>query len=352
MIIKNLWIISRFGLCYYNYKAPHSDYQIDKDLFSGFVAGLSTFAESLSSDHKSVEYLKLGGDELYFERIDELIVASILTGGSGNLQPFSIKIMLQFIGTKFYEKYQEKIEDLLYDWNQGVNGFTKEIIKFLNDKELIEDIKREQFQKLFTEAISGNSPIESLYWKGIQLFSDLSPKILKNSIKKISSLEDVVSTVVYDEYIEGKIHDVLYRLLRDLQSNIFKHKQKKIIILSRSDEIFLKLKKILLSKEILPLHCLDFQDLQGVIETWKDPEDYDILIISGSITSKEIRILHNLKVNGETKIIAVVNRIPKPPRGRLTQKKPISFVIQENIDDFNRNSPFVEYLLTCLVQES
>jgi hypothetical protein len=312
MIIKNLWILSKFGLCYYHYKAPHSDYKIDNDLFSGFVAGLSTFAESLSSEHKSVDYLQMGGDELFFERIDEIIVASILVGGSGKFQPFSIKIMLQFIGTKFYEKYQDKIEDILYDWNNGVNGFTKEITKFLNDKELMEDIKREQFQKLFTDAISGKSPIESLYWKGIQLFS----------------------------------------LLRDLQSNILKHNQKKILILSRSDKTFLKLKKILLPQEILPLHCPDFQNLQGAIESWQDPGDFDILIIQGSITSKDIRILHNLKVNGETKIIAVVNRIPKPPRGRLLHKKPISYIIQEDIEDFNRNSPFVEYLLTCLIQES
>ena len=352
MIIKNLWILSKFGLCYYHYKAPHSDYKIDNDLFSGFVAGLSTFAESLSSDHKSVDYLQMGGDELFFERIDEIIVASILVGGSGKFQPFSIKIILQFIGTKFYEKYQDKVEDILYDWNNGVNGFTKELTKFLNDKELMEDIKREQFQKLFTDAISGKSPIESLYWKGIQLFSDLPPKILKNSIRKISNLEDVVSTVVFDEHMEGRIQEVLYRLLRDLQSNILKHKQKKILILSRSDKTFLKLKKILLPKEISPLHCLDFQSLQAAVENWQDPEDFDILIIQGNITSQNIRILHNLRVNGETKIIAVVNRIPKPPRGRLLHKKSISYIIQEDIEEFSRNSPFVEYLLTCFVQES
>ena len=109
MIIKNLWIISKFGLCYYNYKAQYSDYQIDDNLFSGFVAGLSTFAESLSSEQKSVEYLKLGEDELYFELIDELIVAAILTGGFEKLESFSVKLMLQFIGTKFIEKHQDKL---------------------------------------------------------------------------------------------------------------------------------------------------------------------------------------------------------------------------------------------------
>ena len=36
--------------------------------------------------------------------------------------------MLQYIGTKFLEKHQDKIKDLLYDWNTGVKGFTSQVI--------------------------------------------------------------------------------------------------------------------------------------------------------------------------------------------------------------------------------
>ncbi|MHA1975337.1 MAG: hypothetical protein ACW98F_07630 [Candidatus Hodarchaeales archaeon] len=350
MIIKNLWIISKIGLCHYHYAAEFSDYQIDDLLFAGLVSGLANFAESLSSEHKSVEYLKLGDDELYFESIGEIIVAAIVTGGVEKLQPFSVKLMLQFIGTKFVEKYLKTMENLLFDWSLESGAFTQEITNFLTDEELLEDIKREQFQNLFTEAIAGNVPVEYIYWRGIQLFSDSKPEILRDSIKKIASMEDVISTVIQDDLLEGKLQDVLYRLLRDLKANIFKQEEKKLLILSESEASYEKLRKILQSRNIHPFHCTDFEVLSTLIEKWDDSTTYDILVIHTNLTPKEIRMLHNLEINGETKIIAVVNRIPRSPRGRLIHKRPISYIVQEDIETFNRNSPFVEYLLTSFVQ--
>jgi hypothetical protein len=149
MIIKNLWIISKVGMCYYNYSAPFSDYQIDEILFSGLVAGLSTFIESLSAENKSIEFLKMGEDELYFETIDNTIIAAIMTAGDEKLQPFSIHVMLQFIGTKFVDLFFEEIDDIFTDWSEISKPFTKEIKNFLLDQDLLEDIKREQFQNLF-----------------------------------------------------------------------------------------------------------------------------------------------------------------------------------------------------------
>ena len=247
MIIKNLWIISKIGLCHYHYGAEFSDYKIDDQLFSGLVSGLANFAESLSSEHKSVEYLKLGDDELYFESIGEIIVAAIVTGGAEKLQPFSVKIMLQFIGTKFVEKYLNTMEDLLFDWSLETDSFTHEITNFLTDEELLEDIKREQFQNLFTEAIAGKIPIEYIYWRGIQLFSGSNSEVLKDSIKKVASLEDVISTVIQDDHLQGKLQDVLYRLLKDLKANILKQENKKLLILSENEDTYEKLRKILQS---------------------------------------------------------------------------------------------------------
>ena len=349
MIIKNLWIISKFGLCYYNYQAQHSDYQIDDNLFSGFVAGLSTFAESLSSDHKSVEYLKLGDDELYFEIIDEIIVASILTGGFEKLETFSVKLMLQYIGTKFIEKHQDKIEDLLYDWNTGVKGFTEEINTFLKDDELLEDIKREQFQNLFMGAISGDFPLESLYWKGIQLFAKQPQEALKDSIKKISDLKDVVATIINDDLQEGRIHDMLHRLQRDLQAKILEKGQRKLLILSKKNHNWEILNKILPAREIYPIYCPSMENLEQMIETWIEPSYYDILVIDSTITTKEIRKLYSMNMKEGTKVIVVTKKIPRAPRGRLIQKRAISFMVQETMEKIDRNSPFVEYLSTCLI---
>ena len=348
MIIKNLWIISKFGLCYYNYQAAHSDYQIDDNLFSGFVAGLSTFAESLSSEHKSVEYLKLGEDELYFEIIDEIIVASILTSGFETLEPFTVKLTLQFIGTKFLEKHQNKVEDLLFDWNQGVKGFTKEITTFLKDDELLEDIRREQFQNLFMGAISGDFPLESLYWKGIQLFANQNQEALKETIRKISDLKDVVTTIINDDLVEGKIQDMLHRLQRDLQTKVLNQGKRKLIILSKKNLNWETLNKILPAREIYPVYCPNIETLEQMIETWNEPTSYDILVIDSTITTKEIRKLYSMNMRESTKVIVVVKKIPRAPRGRLIQKRAISFIVQD-MEGIDRNSPFIEYLSSFII---
>jgi hypothetical protein len=109
---------------------------------------------------------------------------------------------------------------------------------------------------------------------------------------------------------------------------------------------------VLLAREILAIHCPTFEYLQKVIETWQDPNPYDILIIDTQVSTKEIRTLHNMEMIDDAKIIMVVNKIPRPPRGRLVQKKPISFIVQENISDFDLNTPLVDYLLTCLLHEA
>ncbi|MHA2343320.1 MAG: hypothetical protein ACXADW_15745, partial [Candidatus Hodarchaeales archaeon] len=287
-------------------------------------------------------------DELYFEIIDEIIVASILTGGFEKLETFSVKIMLQFIGTKFLEKHQDKIEDLLFDWNTGVKGFTDEITTFLKDDELLEDIKREQFQNLFMGAISGDFPLESLYWKGIQLFANQPQEALKDSIKKILDLKDVIATIINDDLQEGKIHDMLHRLQRDLQAKILDSGQRKLIILSKKNHNWEILNKILPAREIYPLYCPNIETLEQMIETWIEPTSYDILVIDSTITTKEIRKLYSMNMREGAKVIIVVKKIPRAPRGRLVQKRSISFIV-DNMEEFDRNSPFVEYLSTFLI---
>ncbi|MFX1516755.1 MAG: hypothetical protein ACFFC6_10620 [Promethearchaeota archaeon] len=352
MIIKNLWIISKVGMCYYTYSAPFSDYQIDEILFSGLVAGLSTFAESLSVENKSIEFLKMGEDELYFETIDNTIIAAIVTAGDEKVQPFSIHVMLQFIGTKFVDMYYQEIDDIFSEWAEITKPFTKEIKNFLLDQDLLEDIKREQFQNLFNEAITGKVPLDLLHWRGIQIFSNSNPEVLSNSVSLINNLQDVASSLISDALLEAKVLDVLHRLMKDLTSQVFTQDPRKLLLLCRDSETFESLYKVLLARDILAIHCSTFEYLQGVIETWQDPNPYDILIIDTQVSTKEIRTLHNIEMIDDAKIIMVVNKIPRPPRGRLVQKKPISFIVQENISDFDLNTPLVDYLLTCLVHEA
>lgn len=339
-------------MCNYDYNAPFSDYRIDEVLFSGLVAGLSTFAESLSVENKTIEFLKMGEDELYFETIDNTIVAAIVTAGDEKLQSFSIHVMLQFIGTKFVDMYHEELEDMFFEWADIKGQFTKEIKNFLLDQDLLEDIKREQFQNLFNEAIMGKIPLDLLHWRGIQLFANSSPEILSNSLNLISNLQDVATSLISDAFLEAKVLDVLHRLSKDLTSQIFDQDPRKLLLLCKDADTFKSLYKVLLAREILAKHCPTFEYLQDVINTWQDPNPYDILIIDTQISTKDIRVLHNMEMIDDAKIIMVVNKIPRPPRGRLVQKKPISFIVQENISDFDMNTPLVDYLLTCLIHES
>ncbi len=352
MIIKNIWILSKVGLCYYHYSAPYSDYNLDESLFSGFIAGINTFADSLSDENKSIEFIKLDEDELYFESIGDLITASIVTPGDEKIQPFTIKVMLQFIGTKFLDMYQERIDDFLFEKSDITDEFSLEIQNFLQDKEMMEDIKREQFQNIFNEAINGLVPIDLLHWRGVQLFSDSDPKLLKDSLNLIENLSTVSRSLIDDAMLEARVTEVLYKLLRDLRQNIIEPDQKKLLIVCRETDNFENLSKILLTRGILSIHCPSIEYLVEVINSWKEPVSYDILFINAKVSRRALRAIHDMEMKNDTKIIMVVNTIPRPPRGRLAQKKAISFIVQEDIPEFNWKSPLVDYILTFLEYDS
>lgn len=352
MIIKNIWILSNVGLCYYHYAAPYSDYNLDESLFSGFIAGITSFAATLSDENKSIEFIQLDEDELYFEPIGDLITASIVTPGDEKIQPFTIKVMLQFIGTKFLDMYQDSIDDFLFEKADITEEFSKEIQNFLQDKDMMEDIKREQFQNLFNEAINGLVPIDLLHWRGVQLFAESNTELLKESINLIENLNEVSTSLINDKLLEARVTEVLHKLLRDLRQNIIEPDQKKLLIVCRETVNFENLSKILLTRGIHSIHCPSLEYLIEVINTWKDSVSYDILFIDAKVSRRSLRSIHNLELVKDTKIIMVVNTIPRPPRGRLVNKKAISFIVQETIPEFNWRSPLVDYILTYLEHNS
>lgn len=352
MIIKNIWILSKVGLCYYHYAAPYSDYNLDESLFSGFIAGITSFAATLSDENKSIEFIQLDEDELYFEPIGDLITASIVTPGDEKIQPFTIKVMLQFIGTKFLDMYQDSIDDFLFEKSDINEEFSKEIQNFLQDKDMMEDIKREQFQNLFNEAINGLVPIDLLHWRGVQLFAKSNTELLKESINLIENLNEVSTSLINDELLEARVTEVLHKLLRDLRQNIIEPDRKKLLIVCRETVSFENLTKILLTRGIHSIHCPSLEYLVEVINTWKDSVSYDILFIDAKVSRRSLRSIHDLELEKDTKIIMVVNTIPRPPRGRLTSKKAISFIVQETIPEFNWKSPLVDYILTYFEHNS
>jgi len=351
MIIKNLWIIAKVGLCYYHYIAPYSDYQIDENLFSGFVAGLSHFADSLSAEHKSLEYLKMGEDELYFETIGEIIVAAIVMPREEKLQSFSIKVMLQFVGTKFLELYMNEVEDLSFDWIEINESFTNEIKTFLQDKDLLEEIKREQLQNLFNDVITGKIPLDIFHWRSVQLFADSDPLALKESIDLLENLLEVASNLITDEILQAKISEIIYRLIRDLGESILKLDPKILFITCENTNLFNIVANIFLAKGIKAIHIPGLDYLNEKIEKWNNSTPFDILVIENSVTPRMIKTLHNLNMDPNVKVIMVVNKIPRPPRGRINQRRAISFIVQEDISSIDRKSPLIDYILTYLIQD-
>lgn len=351
MIINNLWIIAKIGTCYYHFNAPFSDYQIDEVLFSGFIAGFSYFADFLSQ-HKTIEYLKFSDDELYFETIGDIIVAAILstsdTDDEEKLHPFSIKVMLQFVGNKFLELYSDTMEDLNYEWKEIQKPFTDEIQKFLLDRDFLEEIKREQFQSLFNKAISDQFPLDLLHWRGIQLFSNFSPEGLKESMKLLSNLSNVASTLIIDKILEAKVLRVLNRLEKDLKSTILEQEPQKLLIVCDSQEFFDNLSTILLASGVQSIFCPSFDYLKEAISTWGESNGLDILSISQKITPNIIRSLHELDLKHDTKIVVVVKKIPRPPRGRLIHRRSITYIIQEFGSIIDPKSPLIDYITTSL----
>ncbi|NHJ02469.1 MAG: hypothetical protein EAX86_10065 [Candidatus Heimdallarchaeota archaeon] len=349
MIIKNLWIISNVGLCYYNYNAPVSDYEIiDENLFSGLVAGLSNFAISLSTKHKAIEYLKMGKDELHFETLGNIIVAAIISATDEKYHSFTVKTLLQFIGTKFLDMYVDATEDLLYDWDIDVNPFTNEIKNFIQDNDLLEDIKREQFQNLFNEVIADKLPIEYIHWRGIQLFADTAPNVINQALEMISGLEDVVPTIISDKIFAAQILDALRRLYRNLQLNVSKEDTRDLIIVCKNDDLYDVLETAFIGREIHPLRSLDFESLVRAINSMNSKNIYNILVVEENVSSKDLRVLHNLEMPSDCKIIMIVSKIPRLPKGRMTQHKDISFIIYETFSEINGKNPILEYLVTSL----
>jgi len=256
--------------------------------------------------------------------------------------------MLQFIGQKFLEEYQDLMNNLVYNWEDIQESFNKEIKAFIQDQALLEDIKRGQLQNLFNQVISGFLPADLLHWKGIQFFADSTEDDLEESLKVIEGLEDVAPNLIDDALLEAKVIDVLHKLLKDLRSNISQQEPKKLLILCNSENTFEKLHQIFLPRKLFPIHCPTFTSLYKIIETWKDPSSYDILIIGTELTKREIRALHSMPMNGQAKVVMVVNKIPRPLRGRIIHKRPISFVVQDDVE-VRRNSPLDDYLLNFFV---
>ena len=261
MIIKNLWVINSSGLCVFSYKANFSDYDIDENLFSGFITALASFTTNLSQAQKNIRFLKLEEDELYFRDLHEIIVVTIMnTAGADQTV---IDQMLQFIGEKFLENYSEKLKSPTFDWASIISDFTNEMSYVLGDEELYEEMKRELINNLLQDIMNGKQPPDVLTWKISYLFADSTADEITKTIEMIDQVTDILPTLRYDAILESKITDAFYKAKVQLSQKLIKDRNQLFVVCNET-ELFNKVFKNFLAYGTL---CIQHKDYNGLIKS-------------------------------------------------------------------------------------
>ena len=294
MIFKNLWVINSSGLCVYSYKANFSEYDLDENLFSGFITALASFTENLNQ--KNIRFLKLEEDELYFRDLKELIVVTIMN--TAGAEQSVIDQMLQFIGEKFLENYSESLKSPTFDWSTIVEDFTKEMNYVLGDEELYEEMKRELINNLLQDIMSGKQPPDVLTWKISYLFADSKPDEITKTIEMIDQVTDILPTLRYDAILESKITDAFYKAKIQLSTKLIKDRNQ-LFVLCNDTELFNKVFKNFLAFGTL---CVQHKDYAGLIKSLQSIVKanlltFNILLITPYPSKDELNKMKELNID-------------------------------------------------------
>jgi hypothetical protein len=302
LLIKDLWIISTHGLSVYHYHSPQSNYQLDDTLFSGFIAALSTFAESLSQKH--IDFLKLENDEIYFvtnKEVNIIVVSIINTTAGGTTEEHVIEQLLHFVGEKFVESFGHHLEKVMFDFDLIADTFTKEIEFITADDRIYEELKREMINKLLSEVITGKISPDVLHWKVASLFSNSTHQEIQKTIEMFDNLSSVLSTVTNDVVLESKLSEAFQKATFQLKRTLFRDESKKQLYVLCQDEItfhnifnnFLK----------FGTACSYFNSAEALeaaiiaVNKYIKGFNYNILVVQPTITTHEAEILSRLQTD-------------------------------------------------------
>ncbi|MFX1514202.1 MAG: hypothetical protein ACFFCQ_16615 [Promethearchaeota archaeon] len=128
MILKDLWIVSRAGICLYHYQIMPSNYDEYENLFSGFISTLSALSTTFSNNQ--IDFIVMGTEKLHFLSIKEIIIAStiIFVREEGAADERSIiKQLLKSVGEIFLVKYAMKMKQEGFNFDFIKNEFDHEI---------------------------------------------------------------------------------------------------------------------------------------------------------------------------------------------------------------------------------
>ncbi|MFX1511921.1 MAG: hypothetical protein ACFFCQ_04985 [Promethearchaeota archaeon] len=326
LIIKDLWIITKGGICLFHYHASYSEYELDESLFSGFIAALAAFTTSLASSH--IDFLKMSGDEMYFTVLDELIVVSIMTTGG---EQHVITQMLEFIGGKFADNYSEHFTKHTFDWVSIAHEFTEEIEFLWADDEIYEETKREMINELFTQVTQERLSPENFYFKTMMLFLNSPAEVIESVINLIKNLETItLPTIPLDVKIKAKITASFKKIVNEMNTILYNKLQtRRVLVICEDYELFQALSDKLMAYGTLAMLFLTCYDLDITMKYWTyDQIPSSVLLIQPSISIEEVQILERLKLEPESKVYLWLREITPEVKEIVDNKSNFVYIPQ------------------------
>lgn len=332
MIIKDLWIIESAGTCLYHYHAFFSDYDIDRVLFSGFIAALSSFAASLT--RKEIDYLKMQNDELYFISLENIIVVSIMNTAGGEQQV--IKQILKFIGEKFL-KYLTKVPKRAYFDPKDIEAsFTKEVEEFCTDRLIYEDIKHELINELCNQVIQGVVPPDILYWKITQLFSDSSSEEIAKLCDTFENLKRILPTISNDVVLLAKINEA-FRAVKCQLNLALERERNYFLILCEDNNTFNTVANNLLPYGTVSFLYTHISDIENAIRAWDEDAPYNLLILKPQLRKNELERIVNLTLQPGSKMFLYLETISERLEKLIAGRKEIVVTIHKHCYTFKHS---------------
>ncbi|MHA1989608.1 MAG: hypothetical protein ACXACX_11315 [Candidatus Hodarchaeales archaeon] len=286
MIIKELYVISKAGLCRFHYKASFSDYEIDETLFAGFIAALQTFTDSMAK--VQIEYLAMQEDQIHLVSVEDIIIVAIMsiTGAEQKI----IDQLLTFIGKKFVDNYKSYLERPNFQWDSIVEDFTKQIEFIWADKEVYEEAKRGLISELFDKVIRKQVSADILQWKITSLFINSPDREKVKTIEKVEKLHAMVPRLVTDPILESEINESIQKSVEDLSKALPK-KRRFLIVYCEDGNMY----DIIFNKALgMNFFCIPVRavsDISGIVYNWNEESPYNILYLAHTISEEELNAL-------------------------------------------------------------
>ncbi|MHA2104206.1 MAG: hypothetical protein ACW981_12325 [Candidatus Hodarchaeales archaeon] len=305
MIIKDLFIVSNEGRTYYHYKSEASNYDIDLNLFSGFVAALSVFTSSLS-EQKKIEFLKLQEDEMYFTVTQDIIVTSIMN--VRGMEQRVIDHLLKFVGKKFLDKYFVHMKKASFNWDSINQSFTQEIEDIWSSDEVYEKTKRDLISEFMAKSLEGELSPELLQWKITSLFLSSSPDEVEKTLEKVYKFKEDLFSMTSDPVLRAGLNESLENIINDL-SKVLPKKSGSLLVITDNREHYELFYRKCLGYHLFCIPVKSIDDLNSIVTFWKDETPYNVIYMNPTISTGDFNKLKEIPAKG--KIFVWINKIPQ-----------------------------------------